>query len=622
MIRKALILAVIALSATAVSGQVTIADHFSLNGADRKAGDRLYYMRHEKGIGLKTEQGDVPWVASSNVILAGEGDDGFVTLAKENSEFAGVRLLPSTGPIHFSVRLLLEGVASNQWMSAALCYAPGHPGGNGHLWTIVRPSGGYTVFARATPLGSGTLANFDPAKYVTVELTYLPAEAKFRVNFVGLAEPLEYDLSTVDIKPDIRSASVAINGKPTGVAAFDDFTVTYEPAPANTAPIVPAATRQFVKPDPAVVRLLMQGAVDAVNIAYTRESPQDTTYYEEGVWRSATSDKDGAYWHTNSGAAAAAAALWRSLRENSPSLAGVENLLPAEKYFEVAVASMDRAIKDHQTPEGGFEYADGKPHEIASMFFGNVLGATYLQLEPGLDEAHKAAWKKSLVSAADWMFRPIGSSPNAAMEWYTNGNIELGENTLWYLIWKITGEQRFKDAYDTGFAFTVDPPKPKWVNYGLRITRQPANEDGSDGAGYMSEVGPGGVGYDPEYTTLQVDLLTLLCTQSRDPQAIRLANLLTNGLLERVDRNYWYLDAGNGSRHTHASRSIPFVVGSVTMLAWIGGRSDLAELLPGQAACVVKGYTDGIRGSNPVSYRALALAISQIVEAAREKETR
>ncbi|HAU36585.1 MAG TPA: hypothetical protein DCX07_02570 [Phycisphaerales bacterium] len=613
-----------ALSAPALSDEVKISDRFSLNDADRKAGARLYYLRHEKGAGLKTEQGDAAWIASPSVILAGEGADGFATLAKDNSEFAGVRIAPSTGPITFSVRLRLDGVASNQWMSAALCFAPGHPTNNGHLWILVRPSGAYTVFAGASRLGHGSLKDFDSAKFLTVELTYLPSEKKFRVKFEGLSEPLEYDLGAVDFQPDIRAASVAVNGKPTGLPAFDDFTVTYHPAPAGAAPAVKATTRPAARPDPAIVRLLMQGAVDLVNEAYSKSSPQDETYYEDGVWHTSHLRKNEAYWHTNSGPAAAAAALWRSLHEHSLSLEGVENLLPAEKYFEAAVATIDRAIKEHQTPEGGFAYTQGqnKGHEITSMFFGNVLAATYLQLEPGLDEAHKTAWKKSLVSAADWMFRPVGSFPNAAMGWYTNGNIELGETNLWYLIGKITGEPRFKDAYETAFAFTIDPPKPRWKDYGIRYTREPTREDGSDGAAYLSEVGPGGVGYDPEYTTLQADLLTLLCGQSRDPKAIRLANLLTNELLERVDRNYWILDAGNGSRHTHVSRPVPFTVGSMTMLAWIAGRSDLGELLPGQARRLVAGYANGIRSGGPVYYRGMALVISQFVATAREMEVK
>ena len=69
----------------------------------------------------------------------------------------------------------------------------------------------------------------------------------------------------------------------------------------------------------------------------------------------------------------------------------------------------------------------------------------------------------------------------------------------------------------------------------------------------VTESGGGAPGFDPEYSLLQLDDASRLYVESGDRRALRLANLLVNALLPRVDAD-WALDTSGGTRRPQEGR--------------------------------------------------------------------
>jgi hypothetical protein len=195
------------------------------------------------------------------------------------------------------------------------------------------------------------------------------------------------------------------------------------------------------------------------------------------------------------------------------------------------------------------------------MFFGVEMGTVLTEVAPALDPGRQAAWTDSLARAADYVVNGGFST------WYANGNLNLGDVELLYLAWRATGAPRFQTAYESAWSFVLAPPQDKFPGDGLRIVKEPSNPDGSDGAGYLAENGPGGVGFDAEYSELQLDVASRLYLLSGDARALRLANLLVNMLLPRVGSD-WLLDTSGGTRHTEPNRKVPFLTSALAVLGW------------------------------------------------------
>jgi len=95
---------------------------------------------------------------------------------------------------------------------------------------------------------------------------------------------------------------------------------------------------------------------------------------------------------------------------------------------------------------------------------------------------------------------------------------------------------------------------------------------------------------------------TRLFWVTQDPRALRLMNLFMNQLLPRIDTTSWTLDASNGSRHPEANRSVGFNSPVLAVLAWKGGRSDLAPLVSSQLASIVRSFRGALSYTNPGMY--------------------
>lgn len=369
-----------------------------------------------------------------------------------------------------------------------------------------------------------------------------------------------------------------------------------------------------VTADPAVVTGAEKLLDETLTLLAQKGSDQDSQYFEKGVWNFKNMEKN---WPVQSGPGTAAAVLWKWRQMHGQTSDAATKARQAWLH-RVAVETFDRAIRDHQNPDGSF--AD--PHKPDTHFFALELAATYLELGDSVEADTRRRWLNTLIAQVDYLIQH-NDLPNAALSgwkatdgWYINGNIELGKAELVYLLWKATGAQKYKDLYETQWRHTLAPDQQRWKGCGLVYVKKPAKGDGSDDAAYLTESGGGAPGYDGDYTQLQLTVASRLYVESRDPRVLRLVNLLTNAILPHVDRKTWILDATHGSRH---SLKTPFHSCGLAVAAWFGGRADLAPLLADQFSKGVKPMHLGNAVQNwgsPGIYRGYGNDVAVLLQAA------
>jgi len=348
----------------------------------------------------------------------------------------------------------------------------------------------------------------------------------------------------------------------------------------------------------ATVAAGVEGIVrDELATAYDRSGPRDTRYYRTGEWRNW--DRD--CWTCDVAPATAASVLWAT------------SGLTDTRMRSAVVATFDHAIREQQRADGLFRGANSSPG-IQAAFFGVELGTTYLLVGDRVGAATRARWRASLERAADALIREGDTT------WYANGNINILFAELLYDAWRATGRADLHRAFDTALEFTLHPSQRRWPGRGLILTREPLLASGADGAGYLSEEGSGGVGFDAEYTSMQLDAASRLWLFSRDPRVLRLANLLANELLVRVDSS-WDLDTSGGTRHPQPNRRAPFLTGGIATLAWAGGRPELAADLPSQLARARDEYDETKAPKHHNDVRWLSTQLGTLLLAAQVAQT-
>jgi hypothetical protein len=325
--------------------------------------------------------------------------------------------------------------------------------------------------------------------------------------------------------------------------------------------------------------------------------------YSNGYWNSS----DDGCWACNEGGPATAAAT-------AYVLGGADDatlLHEAEQTINLAIAT-------RQTPDGSFSSPawDTTPADITTMFFGVEFGTTYELLSPYLDPATRRRWQRSLAAAATWLVN------HGDAMWYSNGNINLGFAELFYLAWKATGEASLLRDYNNEWAFVTNPPQNRFPGAGLKIVRPSTARDGLNGKGYLAEIGPGGTGFDAEYTMLQLDVASRLYLLSGDPRALRLANLEMNMLRPRVTPRMMLITS-DGTRKTEPNAQEGFQDSAAAVLCLFDGRSNLAGL----AASDLTFESDWFRWAsqdNPVFRRALgnSIAVAALAEAMYKSHAR
>jgi hypothetical protein len=153
---------------------------------------------------------------------------------------------------------------------------------------------------------------------------------------------------------------------------------------------------------------------------------------------------------------------------------------------------------------------------MTTAFFGVELGVTYLELQDILDPSTRAAWANSHQ-------RQREPAPVQDM----------------WLAWRITGAQRFADAYESPWSFTVAAPQLRWAGFGLQVS----GDSGSLAESTASDT----PGFGPWYTTVQLDTATELWILTHDDRYLRLMNLEVNAELPLIDAD-WMLDATTAAR--------------------------------------------------------------------------
>jgi hypothetical protein len=330
-----------------------------------------------------------------------------------------------------------------------------------------------------------------------------------------------------------------------------------------------------------------------VGVLSSQLSAYATTYgpYSSGEWL----DTQDSCWACADGGAATAAAT-------SYVLTGASDAT----LFAEATDTINTAITTRQTPSGEFEDTPGETSSvdgIMTIFFGAELGTTYQILLPYLPAAEASAWRSSLAATATYLIN------DKDISWYANGNITLAVTEIEFLAWKGTGGSQYLAAYNTALNFVIAPPQTRWPGCGLIITKAPSRSDGSDGAGYFAEIGPGGTGFDPEYTELQLEVASQLYLLSGDPRVGRLVNLITNQLTPLVNAQN-QLNTSGGTRHTQQNRYVDFMTPAFAVLSLFGGRDDLDNMFSTEAAAEVADYNESWQEYNAVYRRSLGNDVS------------
>lgn len=324
-------------------------------------------------------------------------------------------------------------------------------------------------------------------------------------------------------------------------------------------------------------------------------------YFRNGVWT--TTDVAGVWPKTNAGPPLAAARLWAATGKQD------------RAAFDQAVSTYETAMATDQKANGMFG-AD----PIANTWFGVSLGQAYLVLKSGLSPAQQAAWSSSIARAADFL------TVNTDALYYPNGNIAIGYAELFYLAYAATGDAKFKTAYDKSLANAIRPRQDMYPGRGWVTTKAPTKADGSDGSGYFTEEGGGGVGFDPEYTMTQLSVVSNLWLASKDARVLPLLNQLLNQLLPLIrDRTadprfprHYMLDVTGGTRHQYPAGTYRlFDPAAVALLAWSGKRPDLVQMSIGQVTDVNTYFREELSWpSNPVHYSDLGRDVGAMLIAA------
>ncbi|MCX7046474.1 MAG: hypothetical protein NTX50_13445 [Candidatus Sumerlaeota bacterium] len=266
--------------------------------------------------------------------------------------------------------------------------------------------------------------------------------------------------------------------------------------------VSPCASRAAA-PDSVIVTSAAQLLDESLTLLAEKSSDKDTQYYEKGVWHLVNLDKA---WAVQGGPGSAAAVLWKWRAQRRATL-DAATLARQDWLHRVAVETFDHSLKDITNPDGTLR----NMNTVELIFFSLELANTLLELGDSLDAATHQRWLDALTSHVLFMIKD-GGLPNpeakgwkATDGWTTNGNVELCEAELVYMMWLLTGDQKYKSLFETQWKHTLQPDPQRWKGYGLFYIKEPTKEDGSDGAAYIAEAEQE-PGFDREYTLFQLTI--------------------------------------------------------------------------------------------------------------------
>ncbi len=319
----------------------------------------------------------------------------------------------------------------------------------------------------------------------------------------------------------------------------------------------------------------------------SRTSATDTNWYANGVWT----------------APPAVTSCWRCLM--GPGVAAATASAVTESGSStplraMAINTIDHVIATYKLPSGAFGLPGSiSGSEVDTTFTASQIAQAYVSLAPFLDPGRKAVWTAAVADAADYLVA------NGNLQWYTNGNINLGNATVMAGAYALTHLQRYADYTATALDFALSPPQDRWPGLGFVYTTVPTKPDGSDGAGYFTETGLGGTGYDPDYTQIQADFAARLYQFTGDQRSMRIVNMLVNQLLLRTSTANWHLDTSGGTRHTGIDWRF-MITPALAVAAWQGNRAALQPLALSQLSAVETNYAATFQYDGPNAWAGLA----------------
>lgn len=332
---------------------------------------------------------------------------------------------------------------------------------------------------------------------------------------------------------------------------------------------------------------------DALTVWSVKDTPTDAQYMAGGQW---FQDSVAYPSKTQGGPATGAALMWRKTGD--------------WKWYTMATQTIGWMLNNGQRADGAFAAPGDTGAAIPTQFFAQELGTTYvlLEAEPHFLPEQAAWWRSKMAKAADFLLN------GGDAVWYANGNVNVGYISTFYFAWRMTGLQRFKDAYEREIGFTSNPTTANtqtnsFRGYGWQWgspTSMPTDwPTCATGAGFFTEnIATTQPGFDTEYTNVQADEMLRLFILTGDPRIKCMANELLNQIKPRINTTTWQLDTSGGSRHTEAVRTVPFLSSSLAVMS-ANGRDDLAGLGAAQWPTVDSEYRKTFTYSNVNFYKGL-----------------
>jgi len=414
---------------------------------------------------------------------------------------------------------------------------------------------------------------------------------------VGLATVLS--LSVTLSQPSLAEA--ATKSKAAATKSKAAAKKTKAPVKKTKAPVV-KPTRAPAKPTPAPAKPKTTTKATSTAVVLSATDIRLLTFVDSTMARLRSTAPVGAAPGTWKGSGG----CWRCDAGPAMALAAASALTEDPVRREEAERIFDYHLTTYQRPNGAFgTTVNGS--DIDTTFFANELGMSAILLKPTMDPARYARWSNAVARAADFLI------VNKNLAWYTNGNIVLSNALTMALAHRLTGDAKYATAYETAITFAASPPQWRWPGRGLVTTVKGVLADGSDSKGYFTEEGARGIGYDPEYTHVQMDFLGSIMLVNGDSRARNYLNMVTNQLNDRLDKATWRLDNSGGTRKGQVGTTCPFDTGAYQVLGNLGGRADLQSSLRSHEDAFVKSYApmDGDRLRAAFGWTAAMAIMSQ-----------
>lgn len=307
---------------------------------------------------------------------------------------------------------------------------------------------------------------------------------------------------------------------------------------------------------------LPQITTDAVTLLDNTLTALEPQIGADNTW-SNTIDPMPDYWG-NAASPAAACAVYDHIKQGT-------------KWMNRAVNAIESSLTTYgsNVTVEGFGPVGSTDNSIDTMEFGRFVAMTLLLYGDKLDGARRARWLDKLVQGCDYM-RAHGN-----FEYYTNGNIMLGNYSYAKLVGLLSRQQRIHDMAERNWWMLIEPyvvrPGQGWEPYGFKQSAvDPYPWDGSTTSGYFTETGAGGTGLDYDYSQYQLSIMSFIYVLTRDARIPRYMNLLINQIWSRVSLVDVTINTKLGTRHTETTdRFLPYTTSSLGTATQLLGRTDL-----------------------------------------------